>query len=85
MKFRLILMSTQGLYSYDIWHACSQGFSVSAGFFFCSHFLVQLKIHFINGSFVKESGLWSYNKNELRPAFMSFTSVDFWQILGLVS
>jgi len=50
--------------------------------FFCSHFLVQLKIHFINGSFVKESGLWSYNKNEGRPAFMSFTLVDFQQILG---
>jgi len=56
MKFRLILMSTRGLYSYDIWHARNPGFSVSSRFFY-SHFLVQLKIHFINGSFVKESDL----------------------------
>jgi hypothetical protein len=49
---------------------------------FYSHFLVQLKMHFINGSFIKESGLWSYNKNERRPVFLLFTSVHFKQILG---
>jgi len=50
--------------------------------FFYSHLLAQLKIHFKNGSFLKESGLYSCNKNAGRPAFMLFTSVHFRQILG---